>query len=1473
MMHQVLPLVVLFSVLLLGASLTHSSYAAIHPFELEWGESGTEPGKFIHPQHIAIDSENNVFVTDRDNSRVQKFDDQGNYIISWKLQSPEPGEFGNPSGIAVSDGYVFVVDSKYDIVQKFDSNGNFILEWGGFGSGDGEFRSPNGTTISDDKFVYVVDTGNSRIQKFTFDGEYVSSFGQTGKRAGNLASPIDVAIDNTGNLYVTDPVNRGIIIYNEDGQLIRSIDSNVGGLQISPSGIILDQNNNLYIADTKNNRIIQFDEFGVPHSVFGKFGFGEDQFQFPVDVTVDRNGYLYVIDTLSHRVQKFVTPNVSEQLSIENKESIEEPQIEQSNPLSEVDKPTETEIESPKVYPIPNDFTKPVISVPGDIIIEASGPLTLVNVGNAMANDESGILSLSNNASEEFPLGITTIIWTAIDGSGNMAIASQNIIVQDTISPEIEQLKEIRLEAKSETQNLVQFETPSISDAVGVISIENDAPEVFPLGETTVTWTATDVMRNVSTMQQKVILVDSTSPRVDILEDIIVESTSINENSVLLVEPEVFDYVKIESLSNDSPQNFPLGETIVTWMVADSSGNVSTSSHKVIVLDTTPPEIFINDIILEGMISSGSKLSLPVPEINDIYEVNITNDAPGVFPFGETIVTWYVTDKSGNVATKQQSVHVVDTIKPLLVIPDDIEIEANGINSIIDNLGELTVEDISEISYVTNDSPEFFPLGETIITWVASDTSGNSVSGTQLVTVVDTTIPAIIAPSDIKLEAVDLTENHIELVDGRVFDTVEIKSVKNDAPETFPLGKTIVTWTATDTSGNSVSDTQTIIIEDTTKPVITGPDNITLEIIDSSGMIVDVGQASALDQVDVNPEITNDAPELFQLGDTIVIWTAIDSSGNSSLFFQTITLVDTEKPELVPPENIIQEAENPLDNFVILGIPETFDTVGVSSITNDAPEIFPLGETIVTWTATDNAGNSVSETQLVTIVDTTSPSIDAPENIVVEATGLEGNNVILENSTAEDKIGISSITNDSPETFPLGETIVTWTASDNAGNSVSDTQLVTIVDTTSPSIDAPENIVVEATGFQRNMVELGMINVDDNVGVTLITNNAPETFELGNTTITWTASDNAGNIATIQQQVSLIDTTIPSITPPNDIKIEAESNDSNIVEIGIAIASDTVQLEKITNDSPEFFPLGETIITWVASDTSGNSVSGTQLVTVVDTTSPSILQLEDIVTDATSSTSNIVKLISPIADDTISDVIITNDAPNVFPFGETVVTWTVEDESGNISQIDQKIIIIDNSPPELQISEDIIFDATSLENIIELSSPQILDIIDAQPIITNDAPEIFPLGETIVTWTASDNAGNSVSDTQLVNVQICGNSPSYYNMILGTAEDNFITGTNLPDLIFGYGGDDIIMGNNGNDCIFAGEGNDIIFGNSGDDNITGDQGNDMLKGDSGEDVLKGGVGFDMIDGGDDIDTCIVVEEQNSDLVVKCETSE
>ena len=103
------------------------------------------------------------------------------------------------------------------------------------------------------------------------------------------------------------------------------------------------------------------------------------------------------------------------------------------------------------------------------------------------------------------------------------------------------------------------------------------------------------------------------------------------------------------------------------------------------------------------------------------------------------------------------------------------------------------------------------------------------------------------------------------------------------------------------------------------------------------------------------------------------------------------------------PEDIILEAQNPIGEQVVLGTASASDAVGISEITNDAPEIFPFGTTIVTWTATDISGNSNSAVQSVTIHDTVPPSITAPQNITVEAQNPTSNQIYI--AKTDDAIG------------------------------------------------------------------------------------------------------------------------------------------------------------------------------------------------------------------------------------------------------------------------------------------------------------------------------------------------------------------------------------------------------------------------------------------------------------------------------------
>ena len=182
--------------------------------------------------------------------------------------------------------------------------------------------------------------------------------------------------------------------------------------------------------------------------------------------------------------------------------------------------------------------------------------------------------------------------------------------------------------------------------------------------------------------------------------------------------------------------------------------------------------------------------------------------------------------------------------------------------------------------------------------------------------------------------------------------------------------------------------------------------------------------------------------------------------------------------------------------------------------------------------------------------------------------------------------------------------------------------------------------------------------------------------------MTWTATDVGGNIASIEQKITVTDTIFPTLQVPDDVVTEATSLDQNEVNLGEATSTDNGEIVSITNDAPEFFPIGETVVTWTTIDSSNNFSSLTQLVSVIDTTAPEILPLEDITIEASSVDANIVNLDNPIVSD-IQDTTIYIIAPDVFPIGETTVTWTAVDASDNSSITTQIVTIVDTSKAKL----------------------------------------------------------------------------------------------------------------------------------------------------------------------------------------------
>jgi len=187
----------------------------------------------------------------------------------------------------------------------------------------------------------------------------------------------------------------------------------------------------------------------------------------------------------------------------------------------------------------------------------------------------------------------------------------------------------------------------------------NNAPAIFPMGITTVTFTAVDAAGNAATpVHATVTIVDTTPPAIlgTPLAKVTAEATA-TKTAVTLTAPAATDLFAVTIANNAPAAGFPVGTTTVIWAARDANGNISTTSQKVIISDTTAPVITLTGsnpvtILAGATYADAGATAVDLVDGNMTGSITVNNPVPNPSTTGIFTVSYNVTDAAGNVATQ-----------------------------------------------------------------------------------------------------------------------------------------------------------------------------------------------------------------------------------------------------------------------------------------------------------------------------------------------------------------------------------------------------------------------------------------------------------------------------------------------------------------------------------------------------------------------------------------------------------------------------------------------------------------------------------------------------------------------------------------------------------------------------------------------------------------------------------------------------
>ena len=1068
-------------------------------------------------------------------------------------------------------------------------------------------------------------------------------------------------------------------------------------------------------------------------------------------------------------------------------------------------------------------------------------------------------------ANTELSGGQHTVVWTISDLAGNVATCTYNISIYDPVFPTISTIPNQEREAPAGdcyyTAVGDEFD-PVASDNCPSVTLTNNqnnsstlANFNFPVGITVVVWTATDASGNVVNMQYQVDVKDVTPPSYDIPET--VSKNTDTNGCYYTVSGNEFDpqniidnctsaNYKITNNYNEykslAYEQFPVGTTTVIWTVSDYYGNQEIQTTEITVTDNVLPTINCPSSSYTRVVDQGENYyTVGLNEFKPVATDNCTltsytNSINGMSSIngvqltaGEHNIVWTAVDDAGNSADCTVTVNIVTDLYPSITCLGDQSVfnDAGNCNYTVSGT-EFDASSTSAGATLINDynssaslAGAVFPVGTTLVTWTASQTVAGTLytnSCSFFVFVYDNEDPVITPAANINTTTNSgCYATSVNLGTPIVSDNCEVYTYSNNAPSRYSIGTTNVTWWIEDIHGNTSTEVQTVTVVDDDQPSVSCPGNFCRQEDDGLGYYTVNGHefdpygswdCSGIASItnDFNGSNTLSGVQL-SVGTTTIVWTITDNATptqNVTTCTSVITISNDDPPSVTCRGNSTKYTDDDECYYTVQGT--EFDVSSTSSPSptltytvtgaTDASGTSLAGITLnkgvnyIAWVADDGAGNTNECCSFtVHVIDDQDPVVTWPENVTVyvDEGSCIATSVDLGEPTATDNCDAPTAINyyryPSGNNFSIGTTNIYWQAYDTRGNIVTHTQTVTVVDNIPPVIDCPSETYYRE--FDNKFVEYYTVtgnefkpSVYDNCSLVSYINNLNSSsylnsyhLPLGNHTITWTATDASDNTDQCDINVVVVETFIPEISCPYNTSLYTSTSSCTHTVSGtdldaIFTSSTVIPGRTLTHDYASApsnatldgaeFPKGSTVVTWIASQTIGgveytNTCSTT--ITVIDNVAPVVTSTNDSITvyiDPGECTKT-MPLDDPTVEDNCSEpanISISNNAPDPFLLGTNKVRWSVTDESGNTTIYVQTIIVVDNEGP--------VITNCPVSDLTELASGSNCQAVVSWPALvatdecsgvksftsTHEPGTLFDFGTTEVTYTAIDYNDN-----------------------------------------------------------------------------------------------------------------------------------